>query len=353
MDLKLTEEEAAAVEQEVRELLAVSGDDQQAVMMAMRMSLAPGATKNIRGQQYVLNRNHRWQRQQGEQPQQRQPGQQQATGRPVAHPAPAKQAQQQKPAKRPPPVSKGAVNPQGNDTFEQHQKDGKWSPERAALHQKIVDSHFAGKSPVQNPVAYVLGGGPASGKSTIVNAGHVGMDDNTVHVDADAIKAMLPEYASMLEAKDDRAAAHVHEESSYIAKMIQAKGSQGSYHTLLDGTGDSSFESLAGKVSAMRKAGQRVVAHYVTVPTELAIQRNIERAKKTGRLPPEAMLRTCHSAVSRIVPEAIKQNLFDEFALWDTENGSVKVASGIDGKFQIHDEQLWKKFLAKGQENGS
>jgi predicted ABC-type ATPase len=253
-------------------------------------------------------------------------------------------------AKKPVPVSPGAINPAGLDTMEQFTKDGQWSPERQKLHQQIIAKHFEGKTPVQNPVSYVLGGGPASGKSSIVHGGHVAIDANTVHIDSDAIKGMLPEYQQMVQANDHRAASHVHEESSYIANLIQEQGSQGKYNTLLDGTGDSGLDKLQRKVQKMREAGQKVIGHYVTVPTEVAIQRNIERAKKTGRLPPEDMLRNCHASVSQIVPKAVDGKFFDEFALWDTTNGVVKVASQQNGgQLQIHDPKLWQDFIAKGQ----
>lgn len=372
-DWLLTDEEALQVEQEAKKMLQLGDSDPDVTRMslsrleaenrALRMAIAPGTTKSIGGKTYVLNQNHRWQLPQQDQaakqpPKQKsQPSQKRASAPPqAASPRQAAPAAPQAVAPnkpKPVPVSPGAVNPKGLDTFEQHQVNGKWSPERQKLHKQIVDQHFKGKKPVKNPIAYVLGGGPASGKSSIIKGGHVSIDDNTVHIDSDAIKGMLPEYQQMVDAKDHRAASHVHEESSYIAKMIQAKASGGSYHTLLDGTGNSSLESLSGKVAAMRKAGQRVVAQYVTVPTEIALQRNIERAKKTGRLPPESMLRACHASVSKIVPEAVNAGLFDEFALWDTENGVVQVASIEGGKFVVHDQALWKKFLDKGQENGS
>lgn len=228
--------------------------------------------------------------------------------------------------------------------------DGKFTPERQALHKKIIDSHFEGKTPVKGPIAYVLGGGPASGKSSIIKAGHVSPDKNTVHVDSDAIKAMLPEYQKMVQSGDPAAASYAHEESSYIAKQIQDRGSKGSYNTLLDGTGNSSLDSLEGKIKKMRAAGQKVVGAYVTVPTEVAIARNRERAKKTGRLPPETMLRACHKSVSAVLPSAIEKGLFDEIQVFDTSDGVKKIASARGTKMEVHDSKLWDTFKAKANE---
>src|SRR6185369_2458302 len=47
-------------------------------------------------------------------------------------------------------------------------KTGEWTPERQAFHQSIVDAAVAGKEPAEGrrPIAYVMGGGTASGKTT-------------------------------------------------------------------------------------------------------------------------------------------------------------------------------------------
>lgn len=69
-DWKLSEQEAAEVEQEAKKILKLGDTDQDAVMMSLRrletenrilrMRLQPGATKQIGGTTYILNENHRW-----------------------------------------------------------------------------------------------------------------------------------------------------------------------------------------------------------------------------------------------------------------------------------------------------
>ena len=99
----------------------------------------------------------------------------------------------------------------------------------------------------------------------------------------------------------------------------------------------------------MKAKGQRVIAHYVTVDTEVAVQRNIARAAKTGRKVPNKYVRKVHSNVSKVVPQAIDEKLFDEVTLWDTntEGKVIKVMSQIDGKTTIHDNELWIRFKNK------
>lgn len=257
------------------------------------------------------------------------------------------------PGEASPGFSGQMANPAGVDTFEQYRdSSGNWTPERAAMHARIISGIMSGKTPVDRPVAYLLGGGPASGKSSAIKSGAVVYPENTVKIDPDEIKGEIPEYASMVKAKDSKAAAHVHEESSYVANKIQDTASGGGYNTLLDGTGDSSIEKLSAKIKKMKDSGQRVVANYVTCDTDLAVERAKARAAKTGRMPPESMIRKCHAEVSKIVPQAIKAGLFDEFNLWDTnESGNPRhVASAEGGKLVVHDESLWNRFLSKADQ---
>lgn len=241
-------------------------------------------------------------------------------------------------------------NPDGKDTEQKFKRpDGTWTPERQVLHDKIIAHFLAGATPVKNPVATMMGGGPASGKSSAIDAGHVKIPKNHVAIDADEIKKHIPEYNKGVAAKDLSAASFAHEESSYLSKRILQEASKKSLNVMLDGTGDSGIDSLKKKVDIMRANGAKVVANYVTVDTKEALRRNAERAKETGRMPPESMVREVHATVSRVVPEAIKRGLFDEFKLVDTNTGSpVVVATAVGKGLTIHNQALWDRFLAKG-----
>lgn len=245
------------------------------------------------------------------------------------------------------------ANPDGKDTLEQYRNaDKTWTKERQELHDHIIEHAYGSAKPVDKPVAYLMGGGPASGKSFAVKAGMIQLPENLVTIDSDEIKKSLPEYNKMVAAKDAKAAPFVHEESSYLAKQILAGATKGSYNVMLDGTGDSGIDSLASKVEQMRASGAKVVANYMTVDTKTALERNVARAAKTGRLPPESFVRAAHATISRIVPQAIERGLFDEFKLIDTNSKEPKVvATAVGRDLKIHDQALWDRFLAKGSEN--
>lgn len=226
--------------------------------------------------------------------------------------------------------------------------DGTWDPDRQKLHDKIIAKYFEGKTPVENPRAYLLGGGCAAGKSTLLRSGALNIPENAVACDADAIKLMLPEMQEGIANGDLEAAALVHEESSYLSKKIAARAGDNSYNLYMDGTGDSHIESLTRKVNNMRGSGQTVEAMYVTIDTETAVARAWARAAETGRMVPEAVIRASHANVSRTFPEAIKAGLFDKVTLWDTAfNPPKMIAYGYGDNLTILDEKAYAAFLAK------
>lgn len=237
------------------------------------------------------------------------------------------------------------ANPDGKDTMEQYMNpDGTWTAERQALHDKIIAHFFQGKTPVDDPVSYMMGGGPASGKSTLLSLGLVNIPENSVLAAGDEIKAMLPEY------DNGKQAPFVHEESSYLSKIIADKASDEGYNVILDGTGDGGIRSVSSKVEMMGGRGQEVVGIYVTVDTETAVQRSISRAKQTGRYMPESVLRENHRGVSAVFPWILSSAVFDRVELYDTNGDTPKlIVKGTGNDIQILDQGAYNKFLDKAR----
>jgi hypothetical protein len=169
---------------------------------------------------------------------------------------------------------------------------------------------------------------------------------------------MLPEFAPLRAAGQGNAASWVHEESSDLSKDTMRAGFDGGHNVVLDGTGDSSLESLSKKLLAAKAKGLRVVGEYATVSVDEAIRRARQRAlTHTDRgMVPESVIRHTHASVSLVLPQAIGRGLFDEARVWDTEaNGPGQppkmIAEYRDGKLTIHDDGAWKRFQAKGEED--
>jgi len=209
----------------------------------------------------------------------------------------------------------------------------RFSPERAALHEKIIQERLAGIPKSDNPTFVMLGGGPASGKST---SGVDKWEDPHVKIDVDSIKAQLPEY-------DPKNPGFVHEESSFIGKEVMARAFEGNQNILLDGTGNNSVSAVAGKIDTAKAYGYSVEGRYLTVPTEQAVKQDGARSRSVG---PEKVYEI-HSAVSKVFPGIAAK--FDTVNLYDsrTKGNPTLIATGGSGKLDVVNERLYSQFLDK------
>ena len=252
-------------------------------------------------------------------------------------------------------------------------KDGKLTPEREKLHQKIIDSYFEGKTPVpegEEKLFYMTGGGSGTGKSNFVNdtKKYYGKDfkaektkdkttqfkGNMIKLDADDIKIKLG-----LDKNDPKSASYLHGESSALVKRITTIAQDNGYNVMLDGTGDGGIKGMKGKIDTAHAKVYKVYANYGTVSQEEALRRNWNRyvgAKEKGenpRLVPPSDVVSTHAKVSAILPELAEK--FDGVNLY--YNGGkepVLIASGGNGKglsVTKGKEKEYVDFLAKKDYN--
>lgn len=244
----------------------------------------------------------------------------------------------------------------GEHSLKNHiDKDGNLTPEREQLHKEIIHHFLAGveKAPEGEQTFYMLGGGSASGKTTIRDNTEVsGMPSSkgnkAVTVDPDAVKALLPEYKQMVKDGNMDAAKFVHEESSALAKRISSVAQQNGYNVVYDGTGDNSPNSVLKKINEAKANGLKTVGLYVTIPIDEAISRSTSRAAHSGRKVPVETIIGTHKGVTKTLPVVAKD--FDEVKLIDNQiKGKPRlVATGGSGKgLTAVDEKLFKEFMDK------
>ena len=221
-----------------------------------------------------------------------------------------------------------------------------FTPERQALHDKIIKESLDGVPSSSDPTYVMMGGGPAAGKSSVLGSGQLDVPKDTVEINSDLIKEKLPEWKTAGDAR----ASFTHEESSYLAKRTQAAAFERKQNVLLDGTGDTSPASMNKKIDAARNAGYKVEAHYVTLPTELAVKNAKIRGDKTGRYVPEEFIRATHAGVSQTFPAIAHK--FDKVKLYDTSvQGKPRlIFSGTKGVSDVIDPKAYNDFLAKGKQ---
>lgn len=237
--------------------------------------------------------------------------------------------------------------------------NGELVPERKRVHDAIIDDLLEGKTPSgEQPKMTMLGGGPASGKSSVMNPDTSG-NPHAITVDPDDMKKRLPGFAEMAEV-DTSAAAFYHEESSALAKRFSEAAYSRHIDAIYDGTGDGSVRSVMKKVDAARENGYSVEAKYVTIDTDEAIRRNRKRYDdavargETPRLPPEDMVRRTHAKVTDISVELAPE--FDRIEVWDNNGGrgeQVMIAVGGKGKWLKPiegQEAKFEAYLRKGEQ---
>lgn len=246
-----------------------------------------------------------------------------------------------------------------DDAFKTGADRTDWVPERKQLHDKIIADTFDQALPAQGPVKfYMMGGGPSSGKSTMLmaDAVDVPMGDGGIQINADDIKTFLPEYVGLLEADEQGAAAFTHKESSEISSRMIREAPE-DRHVVLDGVGDKGAAAVLARLVTARERDQRIVANYATLPTDMAVRLSKSRGEQTGRYVPETYIRRAHADVTDTFFDLAKWGAIDEMYLWNTELWDEErkvgipraIFSQVDGVSTIHDEALLLEFLNKSR----
>jgi predicted ABC-type ATPase len=189
---------------------------------------------------------------------------------------------------------------------------GEWTPERRLLHDQIVNDILEPGRPAPagtEPEAVIMGGLPGSGKSSVLaeRAGG-GQFDGYVHIDADIIKGMLPEYEGWN-------AALLHDESSAIVEQIFQRCVERRLPVMYDATLRSAT-SGEGIVNALEDIGYNTRLIYVDVPIEESMRRVLSRfASGTGRYVSPFYVAT-HDGRNLLNWEALKGQV-DAWEHWD------------------------------------
>lgn len=244
------------------------------------------------------------------------------------------------------------------ESTQDHYKDmisGQYTSERAALHEKIVTEMTAGKHPNNNktPVAYVLGGGTASGKTT-ASRKILGEQPHVLRIDPDEIKLKIPEYEQLKKEDPENAAFRVHEESSDLTKKVMGEAIARKLDLTYDST--TTGKSSTAMVRALLDHGYDVHLMFVDVPLKVAKERALIREKKSGdpmnfgRHVPENVISEAHHRAAanfftlKDIPELKSVNLYD-----NTDGPKLIYSKEQGGTGKVHDQDLFERFHKKAK----
>jgi hypothetical protein len=160
-------------------------------------------------------------------------------------------------------------------------EDGKYFPERKKLHDRIINHYFKGKTPVpegEEPQFFFVGGGSASGKTTVSDevAGMLG--HNSIDLNVDEVRPMMPEYGAVVGGLN---VGQLNEEAGYIRDRIIAKALMGRYNMALDGTGGGSAIETFDLAS---KQGYKASFYYVHREVKDAAEAAVARCDRTKNI---------------------------------------------------------------------
>lgn len=243
----------------------------------------------------------------------------------------------------------------GKDSLAAHTgPDGKLDPQRQALHEAILGRIIGGHKRQAHPRALFLGGGPASGKTTVMRD----PPPDAAQIACDDIKSDLPEYPEMVAAHDVMAGEYVQEESKHLKEQALLRAGDAQVNVLLDSTGDTSYNLMASEIAELRRRGYLVEGKYVTVDADEAVRRSMARARSSGRMVPEATIRAMHASVTRIFAQLVAHDDYDAAELWDNNVPQGAEARLVGrklpgGRWEVLDRALWERFLAKAGGDGS
>lgn len=168
-------------------------------------------------------------------------------------------------------------------TKEFHFKNGEYSKERLELHDDIIEEFFNKAKcllPADTPIAIMTGGSPGSGKSTYINKNIAWLNNKgLLHIDADEIRAKLPEY------KGWNASQTVLETNEILNKLLDRIGEPCDVDILYDGT-MTSVTSHLKLLKKIKSLGYKTFIIYMKIKKEDSLRRILKRYERDGRFVP-------------------------------------------------------------------
>jgi predicted ABC-type ATPase len=233
-----------------------------------------------------------------------------------------------------------------------HTIDGEFTPERLMEHSRILDERLSGKKSHNPPLAVLMAGGPAAGKSRLLEA--LLLPPDAVVIDPDALREELPEYTGFVANERADAAVLTHEEVRLIAHQMFAIAGQRRLNLVLDAVGSNDEGQFSRRIEPLIKHGYSVTVRYATVPLDVAIERAKARYEAGGRHVAEDVIREKHAAVSRGVFRVAELPV-ERIEIYSTVGPDPELiaegrgGSGLGG-LRVLDDARYAEFLEKGEQ---
>ena len=200
--------------------------------------------------------------------------------------------------------------------------DRDYTNERMKLHKQIINGFKKDLVCIDNkePIAILMGGSPASGKSTFLRkyAPYL-LKEEILRVDADEIRAKLPEYKGYN-------ASQTQAETKDIVNTLLSNRTIGipcKYDIIYDGTMNST-KSYIPLIQLLKSLGYKIFIVYIDkVPEEVVKKRALERYQKSGRFVPMEVIDDFFGK-GKTALNQLKQDV-DGYMVVDGSEGDYKI----------------------------
>lgn len=248
----------------------------------------------------------------------------------------------------------------GKDTKEIHTNHAnQYTKERRILHKRIVHIiEKKGKNPKKGrkPIAILIGGGTASGKTTlrkkIIGKKRIVRHASPITIDVDEIKEYIPEYKVYKKINPNQAASLVHKESYDIGQILLNKLIEKRKSFIYEGTMARTRKYIS-LIKKLKKQNYEIHVYIVDVPVSIAKERAEERSRITGRKVPYHIIENTH----KLVPGTFLaiRDLVNSYRLYDNQDGLKLFASNyfIDSKRYLAFINKGKFYICKHVKNKS
>jgi predicted ABC-type ATPase len=241
-------------------------------------------------------------------------------------------------------------------------ENDKYKDYRTRLHKEIIydiKKNVVCVETQNQPIAILMGGSPASGKSTFLKKyAEYLLQDEILKIDADEIRSKLPEYKGYN-------ATQTHLETKDIVNTLLSNRNIGIpclFDVIYDGTMNNT-KSYLPLISLLKSLGYKVFMVYIdNVPKEVAIERSLQRYKKSGRFVPIEVIEDFFDK-GKSAMEQIKKEV-DGYMIVDggnsnydiIEQGGMKLPqnreySKIGSPIQITTDEVVREFKKGGEIN--
>jgi predicted ABC-type ATPase len=222
------------------------------------------------------------------------------------------------------------INAQPQTKEQNVDKDGEYTAERKKLHAKIREAFKQNATCIKQdkPIAILTGGAPGSGKSHFLkNYAPYLLSKNIFHIDADEVRAQLPEY------KGWNASATHHETKDIVDELIDDIGGKCKFDTIYDGTMNKA-KKYYELIDKLKSVGYEVFIIYIDVPREVSEMRVLDRYKRKGRFVPMDVVQEVfdagHTAFDQIKKMVNGWILVDGMSGQVMEHGGEKIPQNRD-----------------------